>query len=125
MAGTIWYVLGFVTLIGGVWFAFGGLSGLDKLVNQNYWLYVLVILKSIIIVGLLIACSKYAFNLGKSFINEALRNADRIHAIAFGKFYLQAFGNRISSPEEIKEVFQNWNIDKDSAFQKLATGLVK
>jgi translation elongation factor EF-G len=84
-------------------------------------MYVLVILKSIIIVGLLIACSKYAFNLGKSFINEALRNADRLHAIAFGKFYLQAFGDRISSPEEIKEVFQNWNIDKDSAFQKLDT----
>jgi hypothetical protein len=119
VAGTIWYILGFITLIAGVWFAINGLSGLDKLSNQNYWMYVLVVLKSIIIVGLLIACSKYAFNLGKSFINEALRNADRIHAIAFGKFYLQAFGDKVSSPEEIREVFQNWNIDKDSSFQKL------
>jgi hypothetical protein len=121
VVGTIWYILGFSTLFGGVWFAVNGLRGLDNLINQNFWMYVLVILKSIIIVGLLIACSKYAFNLGKSFINEALRNADRLHAIAFGKFYLQAFGDRISSPEEIKEVFQNWNIDKDSAFQKLDT----
>lgn len=118
-AGVIWYILGFLTLIGGVIFAMQGLNGLKDLSNAKYWIYVLIILKSIIIVGLLIACSKYAFNLGKSFINESLRNADRIHAISFGKFYLQAFSDKITSAADIKDVFQNWNIDKESAFQKL------
>jgi hypothetical protein len=117
--GIICYIIGFSTLVGGVFFAINGMDGLNEIENQNYWIYILVILKSIIIVGLLIACSKYAFNLGKTYMNEGLRNADRAHAISFGKFYLQAFGDKINSPEEIKDIFQNWNIDKDSAFQKL------
>ncbi|GAA3963070.1 hypothetical protein GCM10022246_15390 [Pedobacter ginsengiterrae] len=115
----IWYVIGFLTLACGIIFALCGLKDLEQIKAENYWLYVLIILKSIIIVGLLIACSKYAFDLGKTHMNEALRNADRTHAISFGKFYLQAFSDRINSPEEIKDIFQNWNIDKDSAFQKL------
>lgn len=115
----VWYIIGFSTLLTGVVFAVMGLQSLEKVVAQNYWLYVIMIFKSLIIVGLLIACSKYAFELGKTHMNEALRNADRTHAISFGKFYLQAFGDRIASPEEIKDIFQNWNIDKDSAFQKL------
>jgi hypothetical protein len=115
----IWYLIGFITLAGGVVYAFIGLKSLEAWLSPNYWIYVIVILKSIIIIGLLIACSKYAFDLGKTYMNEALRNADRIHAISFGKFYLQAFGDKITSPEEIKDIFQNWNIDKDSAFQKL------
>lgn len=117
--GVIWYSIGFVTLIAGVLFAVSGLKNLEALIIINYWTYIVLIIKSIIIVGLLIACSKYAFELGKTFMNEALRNGDRVHAISFGKFYLQAFGERITSPEEIKDVFQNWNIDKDSSFQKL------
>ena len=117
--GNIWYLAGFLTLIAGVVYAVLGLKSLEVLSSPNSWKYIIVILKSIIIVGLLIACSKYAFDLGKTYMNEALRNADRIHAISFGKFYLQAFGDRITSAEEIKDIFQNWNIDKESAFHKL------
>lgn len=119
LLGKSWYIIGFTTLLIGICFSIYSITNLNSLKNAIYWLYIVAVLKSIIIIGLIIACSKYAFNLGKTYTNESLRNADRIHAISFGKFYLQAFGDRISSAEEIKEIFQNWNIDKESAFQKL------
>ncbi len=70
-----------------------------------------------IAVALLVAMARFAFVLGKSFAVEALRNADRIHAIRFGEFYLKAF------PEEthwaqVKEAFQHWNIDIGSVFRE-------
>jgi tetratricopeptide (TPR) repeat protein len=46
---------------------------------------------------------------------ESLKNADRIHAISFGKFYLQAFGND-AQQGDIKEVFQHWNISGKNSF---------
>jgi hypothetical protein len=48
---------------------------------------------------------------------ESLRNADRIHAISFGQFYLKAFGEH-AEWAEIKEAFQHWNIDKGSSFMQ-------
>ena len=70
---------------------------------------------SLIILSLLIALSRFAFLLGKSFMVEALRNADRIHAISFGEFYLNAYGER-AEWKEVKEAFQHWNIDIGSTF---------
>lgn len=46
---------------------------------------------------------------------EALRNADRSHAISFGEFYLNAFGEDLEW-KEVKEAFQHWNIDRGSSF---------
>ena len=46
---------------------------------------------------------------------EALRNADRRHAISFGEFYLRAYGAN-ADWKEVKEAFQHWNIDKGSHF---------
>jgi len=51
-------------------------------------------------------------------MNESLRNADRIHANSFGRFYLKAYGD-VASREEIRDVFQHWNIDTASAFLQL------
>ena len=51
---------------------------------------------------------------------EALKSADREHAISFGKFYLGAFSEK-ADWSELKEVFQHWNIDKNSSFSSLDT----
>lgn len=75
-------------------------------------------LKSIIIVALLVASSKYAFSLAKSYMTESLKNADRIHAISFGKFFLQAFGDNVDT-KEVKEVFRHWNISNSTSFSGL------
>lgn len=41
---------------------------------------------------------------------EAIRCSDRIHAISFGKFFLDAYGSE-ASREEVLRAFSSWNID--------------
>ncbi len=116
-SATMWYVFGYLALILGVIAAFAlikeSLSGTMEISK-----IILLSLKGIIGVGLLVASSKYAFTLGKSYMNESLKNSDRLHAISFGKFYLQAYGD-VASPEDVKDVFQHWNISKDSSFNEV------
>lgn len=47
-------------------------------------------------------------------MNESLKIADRQHAISFGKFYLQVV-NEIE-PNDLKEIFRDWNISNRSSF---------
>jgi hypothetical protein len=117
-SGQVWYVLGYLALIAGVGFCIIGFLNLADKLFEDYGVIVLLSLKSLMIIGLLIALSKYAFNLGKSYTNESLKNADRIHAISFGEFYLKTFKERVNY-SEMKEVFQHWNINNDSYFSKL------
>lgn len=122
--GNIWYILGFICLFIGVVFGVMGISeflSVEKITANVQWTIVVILtLKTTVIIGLLIACSKYSFTLGKSYINEALKNADRIHAISFGKFYLDAYGST-AKWEDLKEAFQYWNINNESTFSKLDT----
>lgn len=69
----------------------------------------------VLILGLVVAVARFAFMLAKSFMVEALRTSDRIHAISFGEFYLKAFPDGLDW-EHVKEAFQHWNIDKGSDF---------
>lgn len=62
------------------------------------------------IVIMLISLSKLLFTLAKSFMVEAIRCADRIHAISFGKFFLDAYGAE-ATREEVLKAFSSWNID--------------
>ena len=108
----IWYILGFLSLVSGIavvfWFSnitFSVFKG-----QENWSLTTFYALKSLFIIVLLIASSKYSFTLAKSYMSESLKIADRNHAISFGKFYLQVFNDRIN-PEEIKEIFRDWNIN--------------
>jgi TIR domain len=74
---------------------------------------------NIVAIGFLGALAKYGYMLGKSFMSEALKSADRIHAIHFGQFYLKAYGSRLT-PAEVREAFANWNIDRGSTFSTLS-----
>lgn len=110
-----WYILGFLALISGVGVAFW-FSNITLTIfkdKENWSLTTFYALKSIFIIILLIAASKYSFTLAKSYMSESLKIADRIHAISFGKFYLQVFNDRIN-PEEIKEIFRDWNINNQN-----------
>lgn len=113
--GYLWYSLGFLSLLIGIGFGLLGLASASEqtaLPSQNL---VLAALKALLVIGLLGACAKYAFTLGKSYASEALKCSDRIHAIRFGEFYLRAFGEK-TQWTELKEVFQHWNIDRSSSF---------
>ena len=118
-SANIWYGAGYIALILGVYAAFFLINeSLGK--NLDTTTVALLSVKGLIGVGLLVASSKYAFTLGKSYMNESLKNSDRLHAISFGKFYLQAYGD-VVSPDDVKEVFQHWNINNDSAFKEIAS----
>lgn len=113
----MWYFVGFVSLITGIGIAVFLVKIYEHELQTTVGI-VYLILKSLLIIGLLVASSRYAFNLGKTYMNESLKNADRIHAISFGKFYLQVFGTNIK-PEDLKDVFKDWNTNQESGFFKL------
>lgn len=117
----IWNVIGWSCLVSGVVVAVALLiltiSSSEG--NAMGWPeFAFLSLKSLIIVALLVASAKYAFSLAKSYMIESLKNADRIHAISFGKFFLQVFGDNVDA-KEVKEVFQHWNISNTSSFTEL------
>lgn len=116
--GYLWYALGFISLVIGIAFAVAGLAATSQQTVLSTESLILGALKALLIIGLLGACAKYAFSLGKSYASEALKCSDRIHAIRFGEFYLRAFGER-TQWTELKEVFQHWNIDRASSFASL------
>lgn len=114
-----WYGLGYTSLLIGVvisaCFAF---ISVKSDTDGDWAIAVVWGIKSILMLGLLVALSKYAFTLGKSHMTEALKNADRKHAISFGNFFMEAFAESIK-PEDVKEVFQDWNMaDGNSGFDK-------
>lgn len=112
------YFIGFVALNVGMGAAICALKHASDQANPGLELLTLVILKTVVIVGLLGAVAKYTFTLGKSYSSESLKSSDRIHAIRFGEFYLRAFGNN-TNWAELKEVFQHWNIDRNSSFASI------
>jgi hypothetical protein len=122
--GTAWSALGYATLVAGVGFGFYGMSQASNPGNwpkEAAWAHFAYIgLKSVIVIGLLLACSKYAFTIGKTYMSESLKSSDRIHAISFGKFYLRAYGEK-AQWLELKEAFQHWNVDRASSFSALDT----
>jgi hypothetical protein len=118
LSGTIWYVIGIFSLFAGVGITF---FLLDRPASLGSSEQLFAISKSIAIVGFLGAGARYCFVLGKSYMNESLKNSDRIHAIQFGRFYLRAFGDR-TTWQELKEVFSNWNISNASSFASLKAG---
>lgn len=112
--GNFWYGAAYTSLILGV------VAGVWRAVlvqnNSGGWINVAqTVIMGIVVIGLIIAVAKFSFTLGKSFMVEALRNADRSHAISFGEFYLRAYGDE-AEWKEVKEAFQHWNIDKGSYF---------
>lgn len=123
----LWYRLGYGAIVVGVIaagvFTFVGYQRFSS--GQPAWdLVVFTAIKSIVLVGLLLAMAKYSFTLAKSFMEESLKNADRIHAISFGKFYLQAFEESIAAGD-IKEVFQHWNISSKNSFSGQSSEIIE
>lgn len=121
-----WYWMGYGAIAVGVISAgVLALVNLSSFSDSSRWdLVTFTAFKSVFLVGLLLALAKYSFTLGKSFMDQSLKNSDRIHAISFGKFYLQAFGDR-ATPDEMKEVFQHWNISSDNSFSGLNSEMIE
>ncbi len=68
---------------------------------------------SLFVIIIMISLSKLLFTLARSFMVESIRCSDRIHAISFGKFFLDAYGTE-ATREEVLKAFSAWNIDNGS-----------
>lgn len=83
--------------------------------ESDFYSNIFISLRNVVVLTVFAALSRLSFILGKSLMVESIRNGDRIHAISFGKFYIQAYGKQ-ASRQEIREVLGEWNIDKGSSF---------
>lgn len=119
-SGNAWNITGFSLLLIGAIIIYLSASSLLERPHLPIGSQLLISLKLLAMVSFLGASSRYAFLLGKAYTHESLRAADRIHAIEFGKFYLKAYGDRITDPAEIQNIFQTWNIDSGSQFSKIS-----
>lgn len=115
-----WYIVGYVSLSVGLLTTvyLASLVITANSTTSDYARTISTSLLNIVAIAILAALSKYAYSLGKSYMSEALKCSDRIHAIQFGKFFLKAYGEKANS-SDIKEVFQHWNIDRNSTFSSL------
>lgn len=85
--------------------------------DMSWPFLVFTFFKGLVAVGLLLAVAKYSYMFSSSYMQESLKNADRRHAINFGKFYLESYGST-ADWSEVKEAFEHWNITGTNAFSK-------
>ncbi len=83
------------------------------------WLFFgYLMIKGLIVIGLFAAWAKHAFNQSNAYMHEALKRTERIHAIRFGKLYLEIYGNDVDK-QDMKSIFENWNMESHSAFKEI------
>jgi hypothetical protein len=122
---TLWNVQGGVALglsivASIVALAYGGFAFNDAAKSNIDWFFFsFLLIKGLVVVTLFAAWAKHAFNIGNAYMHESLKRLDRMHAINFGKLYLEVYGNDVSQAD-MKSIFENWNLDSDSAFTKVA-----
>ncbi len=81
--------------------------------------FAFVTFKGLVIAVLLSYWAKHAFSISNAYSHEAIKRSDRAHAINFGKLYLELYGNTVDRTEVVR-VFENWNLETDTAFAKVS-----
>ena len=115
----IWSAIGAMSLAGSIgFFGYITLSSAVTLPNPITWEFIAFsVFKGLVAVALLAGLAKYSFLFSSSYMQEALKNADRRHAINFGKFYLESYG-AAAEWSQVKEAFEHWNITGSNAFKR-------
>lgn len=115
----VWGGVGAGSLIVAIaFFAFLTLTSVVTLPSVITWEFLtFAVFKGLIGVALLAGLAKYSFLFSSSYMQEALKNADRRHAINFGKFYLESYG-AAADWGQVKEAFEHWNISGANAFTR-------
>ncbi len=113
------YLISIISLIATIAVAVLFMTGNDQ--YDNITILLVHGLSSLFMVIILISLSKLMFTLAKSFMVESIRCSDRIHAISFGKFFLDAYGTE-ASREEVIKAFSSWNIDNGSTTFRTQSG---
>lgn len=115
----IWSGIGAVSLVAAIaFFIYLTLVTVISIPNPITWEFLaFAVFKGLVAVALLAGLAKYSFILGNSYMQEALKNGDRRHAINFGKFYLESYG-AAAEWSQVKEAFEHWNITGTNAFKR-------
>ena len=116
-----WSAIGAFSIILGISFAiftmFYGADVFHQTGNKSISYYLYNLFRGLIVVGLFGFLSRYAFVFSNAYMHESLKSGERLHAIKFGEFYLDAYGAD-ADWGQIKEAFEHWNISNKSAFSK-------
>lgn len=99
-------------------FAFAQFGALTGSAPPSAAYAVVLCVESVILSVLTVSVARFLFLLGKAFMVEGIRCADRAHAIGLGKLYLKLYKGNFRW-EELKDVLKSWNIDNGSAFREL------
>ncbi|CUR69131.1 hypothetical protein KAF81_32610 [Pseudomonas aeruginosa] len=115
----IWSGVGAASLVAAIaFFSYVTLSTAISVPHPISWEFLaFAVFKGFIAIALLAGLAKYSFLLGNSYMQEALKNGDRRHAINFGKFYLESYG-AAAEWSQVKEAFEHWNITGTNAFKR-------
>lgn len=115
-----WSYSGVASLVVGfLFFSFVTVYYANNLSFSVTWSFlVFTVFKGSVAVAILAGLARYAFIFSNSYMQEALKNADRRHAINFGKFYLESFG-AAADWSQVKEAFEHWNITGSNGFASL------
>lgn len=116
-----WSIAGATSIFFGICFAVLSMTNSADIYHMKsdsgigYYIYTMF--RGLIVVGLFGALARYAFVLSKSFMHESLKSGERLHAIKFGEFYIDTYGAG-ADWAQLKEAFEHWNINAESAFSK-------
>jgi hypothetical protein len=117
--GSKWSIGGLLAVLVGLILAYLlATEATDKIVSNKDISWALILFfgaKGAILLGLVVALVRLCLRLARNYLQESLKNAERRHAINYGKFYLSVYGAGTDG-EKLKEVFAHWNISGTSAF---------
>lgn len=105
-----------LALLGFTFWRFWSLPNLE--IAFDVYKTVILCVEMVVLSTVTVSISRFLFLLGKSFMVESIRNADRAHAIGLGRLYLKLYKDKFKWGE-LKDVLKNWNIDKGSAFRTM------
>jgi len=85
------------------------------LLSENKLDLFIAIASATLLVGLFLILARFSFNLAKSYMNEVEKLADRVHAIQFGRLFIQVYNTTVER-NDFLEAFKNWNWNENSSF---------
>lgn len=100
------------------YFFYIGINNIFILGKVDKYYIIYLIIKGGVSVSILFFLAYTCFLNAQRYSHESIRRKDIRHAVKFGKLFLQIYGDRVS-PDEMKDVFKDWNISGKTAFSQM------
>ncbi|SMQ77555.1 TIR domain-containing protein [Bacillus sp. OV166] len=108
------YFISLIALLSGILFTYSNVLNIQH--DKAMYYYITLGAKSLVVIGLITAISRYGFTLGKAFMNEASKHENRLHSINYGLFFIGSFKAQLTY-DEMKDIFLHWkNIGSNGDF---------